>query len=212
LQEPLRAIRGFARLLKDHHAHQLDAQGREYLAFVLDGAQRMRTLIDHLLEYSRVRMQGQPLEETDSEQALQAALDNLRGLLHDRKARVTSSGLCPVMADASQLTQVFQNLIGNAVKFCQAEVPEVVVHAEPDGEQVVFSVRDNGIGIDPRDHERIFSIFQRLHTADAYPGTGLGLAICQQIVKRHQGRIWVESVPGEGSTFLFTLPRAASRA
>jgi light-regulated signal transduction histidine kinase (bacteriophytochrome) len=165
----------------------------------------MKLLIDNLLEYSRLRSLGAPLERIDSRKALQNAIDNLRTTINQRQAIVTSDGLGDVLADPSQLTQLFQNLIVNAIKFCNKQPPHVVVRAEYHDDEVVFSVSDNGIGIDSKDFARIFTIFQRLHARDAYTGTGIGLALCQQIVQRHGGRIWVDSDVGHGSTFYFTM-------
>jgi signal transduction histidine kinase len=205
LQEPLRAVSGFARLLNDQSGNQLSPQATEYLQFIIESANRMKLLIDHLLEYSRVRSLGAPPERIDSRQAFQHAVDNLRSAIQQSQAVVTSEGLGEVLADSSQLTQVFQNLIGNAIKFCDQKPPRVHVRADYGDEEVTIAVSDNGIGIDPRDSSRIFTIFRRLHADDKYAGTGIGLAICQQIVQRHGGRIWVESEPGKGSTFFFTL-------
>jgi signal transduction histidine kinase len=212
LREPLRAISGFARLLKDQSGPQLSPPALEYVQFVIDGADRMSLLIENLLEYARIRSQGAPLVRVDSRRALQHALDNLRNVISERQAVVTSEGLGEVLADPTQLTQLFQNLIGNAIKFCDKQPPQVQVRAEYGAQQVTFSVADNGIGIDAKDFARIFTIFQRLHSREAYTGTGIGLAICQQIVQRHGGRIWVESVLGQGSTFLFTLQRPPADA
>jgi light-regulated signal transduction histidine kinase (bacteriophytochrome) len=172
----------------------------------------MAMLIDSLLEYARIRSQGAPLARCDSRLALQHALDNLRSAIGRTQAVITSDGLGDVLADSTQLTQLFQNLIGNALKFCDKQPPQVRVTAETGPQLVTFSVSDNGIGISPRDFGRIFTIFQRLHAREAYAGTGIGLAICQQIVQRHGGRIWVESKLGEGSTFYFTLQRPAGAA
>jgi signal transduction histidine kinase len=212
LQEPLRAITGFARLLKDQCRQQLSPRGLDYVQLVIDGADRMSLLIDNLLEYSRIRSQGAPMVRVDSRQALQHALENLRSVVNERQAEITAEGLGEVLADPTQLTQLFQNLIGNAIKFCDKQPPRVHIRAEYGSHEVLFSVADNGIGIDSKDFARIFTIFQRLHTREAYTGTGIGLAICQQIVQRHGGRIWVESKLGEGSTFLFTLQRPSSDA
>jgi chemotaxis family two-component system sensor kinase Cph1 len=154
-----------------------------------------------------VESQGQPFEELDSRQILQQALDNLRRKIQNNDAQVTADGLGPVIADGTQLTQVFQNLIGNAVKFRGTDPPQIQVRAQYREGEVEFSVCDNGIGIDPRYHERVFTVFQRLHSQDQYPGTGIGLAICYRIVQRHGGRIWVESDGGPGCCFRFTLPQ-----
>jgi signal transduction histidine kinase len=210
LQEPLRAISGFAQLLSDQTNNQLSPQNHEYLQFIVESANRMKLLIDHLLEYSRVCSLGAPPEWVDSRQAFRHALNNLRTTIEQRQAVVTSEGLGNVLADLSQLTQLFQNVIGNAIKFCNQHPPRVHVLAEYAKDEVTFAISDNGIGIDPKDSGRIFTIFRRLHSSDAYAGTGIGLAICQQIVQRHGGRIWVESEPGQGSTFFFTLRLASN--
>ncbi len=207
LQEPLRAISGFTELLQDEYGPQLDARAREYMEFTTNGAHRMKLLIDNLLEYARVESQGRPFEHLDSQKILQQAVDNLSGKIKENDATVTADGLGPVIADGTQLTQVFQNLIGNAIKFRGSDPPEIRVGAEYREGEVQFSVCDNGIGIDPRHHERVFTVFQRLHSQDQYPGTGIGLAICYRIVQRHGGRIWVESDGGPGCCFRFTLPQ-----
>jgi light-regulated signal transduction histidine kinase (bacteriophytochrome) len=163
-------------------------------------------LIDDLLAYSRVATQTRPLELTDCEQLLAQALSNLEVAIKENDALITHDSLPTVMADSTQLVGVFQNLIGNAIKFRTNERPLVHISAEKTGDKWIFSVRDNGIGIAQEYNERIFTIFSRLHTQAEYPGTGIGLAICKKIVERHGGRIWVESQPGKGSTFLFSLP------
>jgi light-regulated signal transduction histidine kinase (bacteriophytochrome) len=168
----------------------------------------MSQLITDLLEYSRVDRKGKALQATDANVLLADALANLRASIAEAGAQVTRDTLPTVQADATQLGQLFQNLIGNAIKFRDPGRPcRVHVAVQKDGGKWVFSVRDNGIGIDPKQHARVFVIFQRLHTREEYPGTGIGLAICQRIVERHGGRIWVESQPDEGSTFFFTMPR-----
>jgi chemotaxis family two-component system sensor kinase Cph1 len=172
----------------------------------VDGAKRMQQLITDLLSFSRVESRAQPLVSTDSGAALRDAIRNLSEAIAENRALVTNDGLPMVRADRSQLVQIFQNLIGNAIKFHGPGSPRVQVSAERSGEEWVFCVRDNGVGIDAQHFERIFVIFQRLHGRGEYPGTGLGLAICKRIVERHGGRIWVESEPGKGSAFFFSLP------
>jgi light-regulated signal transduction histidine kinase (bacteriophytochrome) len=207
LQEPLRMVNGFLRLLAERCAAQLDDKAHEYIAYSLKGAERMSQLITDLLEYSRVDRKGRELQATDANALLTDALANLRASIAEAGAQVTRDALPTVQADATQLGQLFQNLIGNAIKFRDPErACRVHVAVQKDGARWVFSVRDNGIGIDSKQHARVFVIFQRLHTREEYPGTGIGLAICQRIVERHGGRIWVESQPGEGSTFFFTMP------
>jgi signal transduction histidine kinase len=206
LQEPLRMVSGFMQLLERHAGGKLDATADKYIHFAVDGAKRMQQLIDDLLAYSRVGTKGGQLAPTGSGEALQRAVANLRTAIEQRGAQVTQGELPVLRADATQLAQLFQNLVGNAIKFAGEKAPKVHVEARRDEDLWTFAVRDNGIGIDPEFSEKIFVIFQRLHTRDQYPGTGIGLAICKKIVERHGGRIWVESTPGEGSTFYFTLP------
>jgi light-regulated signal transduction histidine kinase (bacteriophytochrome) len=209
LQEPLRMVNGFLKLLAERCAGQLDEKANQYIAYSVQGAQRMSQLITDLLEYSRVDRKGKELQATDARALLTDALANLRASIAEAGAQVTHDELPTVRADATQLGQLFQNLIGNAIKFRDPHRPcQVHVAVRKDGGQWVFAVRDNGIGIDPKQHARVFVIFQRLHTRDEYPGTGIGLAICKKIVERHGGRIWIESVLGEGSTFFFTLTLA----
>ncbi len=207
LQEPLRMVASFTRLLGDRYKGKLDSDADEFIHYAVDGATRMQELITDLLAYSRVATRGAELEPTPSEQVLEKALESLRAAIEESDATVTHDALPTVRTDASQLDRVFQNLIGNAIKFARDRRPEVHVSAESKDGEWLFSVRDNGIGIDPEYAERIFVIFQRLHKREEFPGTGLGLALCKRIVERHGGRIWVESQPGEGSTFCFTIPR-----
>jgi len=167
----------------------------------------MQALIKDLLAYSRVDLHSRSFERVDCEKAFDAAVANLKLAIEENKATVTRDALPQVKGDTVQLTQIFQNLIGNALKFHGPEPPRIHVSAQLKNEEWLFSVRDNGIGIDPRDFERIFVIFQRLHTRQEYPGTGMGLAICKRIIERHGGRMWVESQSGKGSVFFFTLPR-----
>jgi signal transduction histidine kinase len=213
LQEPLRMVASYVQLLARRYQGRLDADADEFIAYAVDGATRMQALINDLLAYSRVGTRGKPFEPTDCEAILDQALANLQVAIEENGAAVTHDLLPTVMADATQLTQLFQNLIGNAVKFrgeeslrihISAHWPSAIENRKSD--EWIFSVRDNGIGIDPEYHERIFLIFQRLHTREEYPGTGIGLAICRKIVERHGGRIWVESQPGKGSIFYFTIP------
>jgi PAS domain S-box-containing protein len=206
LQEPLRMVASYTQLLSKRYKGRLDADADEFIAFAVDGANRMQRLIQDLLTYSRVGTKGKVLLDTSSEEALQAALMNLRGAIDESGAQVTHDALPGVMADEMQLTQLFQNLVGNAIKYHRAGVPTVHVSAARSGEEKwLFSVKDNGLGIDPRHFERIFGMFQRLHGRDEFAGTGIGLAICKKIVERHGGAIWVESEPGNGSTFRFDL-------
>jgi PAS domain S-box-containing protein len=206
LQEPLRMVSGFLKLLEDRYAPQLDDKANEYIGYSVEGATRMSQLITDLLAYSRVGSKGKELRPTDADKALAGAMANLRGSIQEAGATVTHEELPTVKADSTQVMQLFQNLIGNAIKFRSPDRPcQVHISAKQSEGQWVFAVRDNGIGIPPEQSERVFVIFQRLHGREKYPGTGIGLAICKKIVERHGGRIWVGSSPGEGSTFCFTI-------
>ena len=207
LQEPLRMVTSYVQLLARRYKGKLDSNADDFIGFTLDGATRMHTLINGLLAYSRVGTQSKPFEPANCETILQQSLDNLKMTVEETGAVVTHDPLPTVMADSLQLGQLFQNLMGNAIKFHGEEPPRVHVSVRSDGNQWIFSVRDNGIGIAPEFTERIFLIFQRLHGKEKYPGTGIGLAVCKKIVECHGGRIWVESEVGKGATFYFTLPR-----
>jgi len=206
LEAPLRVISGFVKLLAKRYKGKLDDKAEEFIAHTIDGVQTMEMLIRDLLEYSKVQLKGMVLKPTDCNLLVEESLKNLHTAIAESGAMVTYGSLPTVMADASQLSRVFQNLIGNALKFRGEDVPKVHISAEKKENEWFFSVRDNGMGINPNQAERIFLIFQRLHTEEEYSGTGLGLSICKRIVERHGGRIWVESEPGKGSTFFFTLP------
>ena len=208
LQEPLRMVASYLQLLDRRYRGQLNSEADEFLGFAVDGARRMQALINDLLLYSRAGGQG-PFVPTDCGAMLGAVLANLRSTIEDAGARVSVEPLPVVEGDPTQLAQVFQNLIANAIKFRGDRRPEIAVTAERDGRQWTFSVRDTGIGIEPRHAERIFMVFKRLHPQSEYPGTGIGLAICRRVVERHGGRIWVEAAEGGGSIFRFTLPAAA---
>jgi PAS domain S-box-containing protein len=206
LQEPLRMVASYTALLARRYKGKLDSDADDFIAFAVDGASRMQLLIRDLLAYSRVGSKGKELADTSSENALQQAIHNLRGAIEGSGAFVTHDALPSVMADEMQLTQVFQNLVGNAIKYRRAGVPRVHITAVPgDANKWMFSVRDNGLGIEPQFFERIFGVFQRLHKREEFDGTGIGLAICKKIVERHGGAISVESTLGEGSTFHFPL-------
>ncbi len=209
LQEPLRMVASYLQLLEWRYAGALDDDARTYIGFAVDGAKRMSTLIRDILQYSRIETHGEPLANTDSGQAIRNALANLQSLATEVEAVVTFDDLPSVRADAPQLAQLFQNLVGNALKYHAPDRnPEIHIRAERSKGTVTFQVRDNGIGIERQYFERIFKAFKRLHGKEEFDGTGIGLAICKKIVERHGGRIWVESEPGKGSTFYFTLPAA----
>jgi PAS domain S-box-containing protein len=207
LQEPLRGIAGLAQLLQQRYQGQLDNQADEFINLIVDGTQRMQTLINDLLAYSRIGRRGETIHPTKAEAALKATMENLNVAIREYGATITNESLPTVKADATQLIQLFQNLIGNAIKFRADRPPQIHIGVTDAGNFWQFSVRDNGIGIEPQYFERIFQVFQRLHTRREYKGTGIGLAICKKIIERHGGRIWVESEIGHGTTFYFTLPK-----
>jgi PAS domain S-box-containing protein len=206
LQEPLRAVSSFATWLSRNYEGQLDELAQDRISRIVSGAGRMQQLISDLLSYSRVGRQGRSFAPTDCQKVLGDVLANLRVALEESGATVTADQLPTVTADEMELTQLLQNLIGNAIKFRGDRPAQIHLAARGQDRDWLFSVRDNGIGIDPKYAERIFQIFQRLHGRGKYPGTGIGLAICKKIVERHGGRIWVEPAPDQGSTFWFTLP------
>jgi PAS domain S-box-containing protein len=206
LQEPLRMVASYTQLLSRRYKGKLDSEADEFIAFAVDGASRMQRLIQDLLAYSRVGTKGLDLLDASSEEALQQALINLRGAIEESGALVTHDPLPAVLADKMQLIQLFQNLLGNAIKYQRPGIPRVQISAARNGnKQWTFSVKDNGLGIDPLYFDRIFGMFQRLHKREEFAGTGIGLAICKKIVERHGGSISVESQPGQGSTFRFAL-------
>ena len=207
LQEPLRMVSSFSQLLVRQYGEDLDSTALEYLAYLVDGAARMQALIRDLLAFSRVSTHRNSPGAVDCDAIMERVLQDLKVSLEESGATVIHQGLPTVHADPSQLMQLFQNLVGNAIKFRGDAPPVVRITASEDGQMWRFSVQDNGIGLKARFQERIFVIFQRLHGIGQYPGTGIGLALCKKIVQRHGGRIWVESEPGQGSTFHFTLPR-----
>jgi signal transduction histidine kinase len=206
LQEPLRAVNSYAQLFARKYQGHLDAKADKYLNYIMEGATRMQQLINDLLEFSRVGTRGKELSLTDCEVVLPQVLANLKVAIAQSNAVVTHDPLPTVLGDGTQLIQLLQNLIGNAIKFRREEPPQVHVKAVQSPKEWVFEVRDNGIGMESEYFERIFTIFQRLHSKSEYPGTGIGLAVCKKIVERHGGRIWVESQLGEGTTFYFTIP------
>jgi len=212
LQEPLRMVASYVQLLSRRYKGKLDKDADEFIAFAVDGAERMQRLIRDLLTYSRVTRMGRSLESVDLTQAMRSALANLKVAVEEAGAAVTCDLLPVVKGDATAVTALFQNLLGNAVKFRNERPPKIHVGARRQGDEWLFTVRDNGIGFDPQYAERIFVIFQRLNTRERFEGSGIGLAICKKIVERLGGRIWAETSPGEGSTFFFTLPAAAGEA
>jgi len=206
LQEPLRMVASYTQLLARRYQGKLGAEADEFIGFAVDGATRMQQLIQDLLSYSRLTTRAKKHSFTSAEAACRSALENLRESVKSSNALVSVEPLPTVLGDATQLTQLFQNLVGNAIKYRNERRPEIRVAAKPNGNEWTFSVQDNGIGIEPQYSERIFQMFQRLHTRGEYSGTGIGLAICKKIVENHGGKIWVESQPGHGTTFLFTIP------
>ncbi len=206
LQEPLRMVSSYLYLLQDRCAGQLSVDAEQFVALAVDGAGRMQQLIRDLLAYARLGQQALVLKSIAGDTVLDAALETLRFALKDSGAKVTRDRLPTVCVDPVQMELLWRNLIGNAIKFRGKKRPQIDIHVDFRGDAWLFSVRDNGIGMDPKDTERIFNLFQRLHPRDVYSGTGIGLALCKRIVERHGGRIWVESQPGAGATFTFTLP------
>ena len=210
LQEPLRAVAGMVQLLQKRYQGQIDERADEYISHAVEASRRMQRLINDLLAFSRLDRRVQPFEPVDAGDCLQLALKNLQLTIRESRASITYDSLPTVTADRLQLTQLFQNLINNAIKFRGQQQPQIHISAVNMATAWQFAVRDNGIGIEPQYFERIFQVFQRLHTRQDYPGTGIGLALCKKIVERHGGVIWVESELGQGSTFYFTLPLGES--
>ncbi|MEP6517466.1 PAS domain-containing sensor histidine kinase [Microcoleus vaginatus] len=206
LQEPLRAVTSYTQLLAQRYQGNLDDRADKYINYIVDGATRMQQLINDLLAYSRLGTRGQEFEPADCNAAVQQSLCNLQIAIAETKAVITCDAMPTVMADEFQLVQLFQNLLANSIKFCRQDIPLIHIAARRQESEWVFSVRDNGIGIDPQYADRIFIIFARLHSRRQYSGTGIGLAMCKRIVERHGGRIWVESQEGKGATFYFTIP------
>jgi len=206
LQEPLRVVAGFIKLLAKRYKDKLDTKADEFINLTLEGINRMDTLIKDLLAYSQIGTKGKTFKPTDCAKVLENALANLKTAIEENNANITYDNLPVVMADATKLVSLFQNLIANAIKFKSNQKPHIHISSKKNNSEWLFSIKDNGIGIDPKDAERIFIIFQRLHSKSEYPGTGIGLAICKRIVEQHGGKIWVESEKGKGSTFYFTIP------
>ena len=199
-------ISSYLQLLQRRYQGNIDEKADKYIYYAVDWAARMQVLINDLLEFSRVTTKVEKPEPTDSELVLDQVLSNLDLYIKENKATVSYGSLHKVVADSTQLSQVFQNLIINGIKFHSEKAPIINICAEKKAKEWAFSVQDNGIGIDPQYSERIFEVFKRLHNKEEYPGTGIGLAVCKKIVERHGGRIWVESELGKGSTFYFTIP------
>jgi signal transduction histidine kinase len=212
LQEPLRMVSSYVQLLARRYEGKLDQDADEFIGFAVDGASRMQRLINDLLMYSRVGTKGKPFERTDCNRVLSEALLNLSAATEESGAVITNDNLPTVVADKTQMVQLIQNLVANAIKFRNKDHPCIHVSSEQENGTWVFSVSDNGLGIDPEYYDRIFAIFQRLHGKTEYPGTGIGLAVCKRIVERHGGRIWVDSESGKGSRFYFTMPVSESRS
>lgn len=205
LQEPLRMVASFTQLLSMQYGEKLDDRAQEYIKFAVDGAKRMYELLNALLDYSRINTRTQDFSWVDMNESLQSALNNLNVLIREKQAVIKSENLPKVFADGIQMVRLFQNLVSNGIKFTENK-PYIYITSKTERKRVIFMVRDTGIGIEPQYFEKIFQIFQRLVTRDKYDGTGIGLPICKNIVERHDGKIWVESEPGKGSTFFFSIP------
>ena len=207
LTAPLRTITGFCQRLQVNYYTRFDEKAQECVTFIVEGVRRMRTLIDNLRTYSRVTTKKKPIEPVGCQAIVDAAVKNLEIEIIESRAEIAVEDMPAVIADKTQLIQLFQNLIGNAIKYRDQREPRIRVVAERGECEWVVSICDNGIGFDPADADRIFEILHRLHADETqYTGTGIGLAVCKRIVERHQGRIWAKSIPGEGSSFIFTLP------
>jgi light-regulated signal transduction histidine kinase (bacteriophytochrome) len=212
LQSPLRSISGFVQLLQMEYEEKLDEQARDWIRRTVQSIAQMQTLIRDLLSYSRVDARSRPFTQIRFLDVVNDALTLLESSIHDAGGQVTWDHLPDIMGDRSQLVQLIQNLIGNGLAYHGDEPPHIHISAERSGEEWIFSVRDNGIGIEPQYFERIFEIFKRLHDQKDYPGTGIGLAVCRRVVNRHGGKIWVKSESGHGSTFHFTIPEGTEQA
>ncbi len=204
LQEPLRMVSSFTQLLAQRYKDKLDQDAQEFIQYAVDGAVRMQILINDLLEYSRIESRGKKFLKIDMHNVLGQVVNNLSIRIQEQNAMITNDDLPEVFADEGQMMQLLQNLIINSLKFCK-DPPRIHVSAKEEKDQYIFSVKDNGIGIESQYYNKIFQIFQRLHPRDEYGGTGIGLAICKRIIERHGGKIWVESVSGNGSVFYFTI-------
>jgi len=207
LQEPLRMVSSFTQLLERRYKDRLDADADDYIGFIVDGSHRMKNLIDDLLAFSRLKTEAKPFELVKLGASVNEVLSNLKPSIEEFDAEITRDALPSVIGDPSQIKQLFQNLISNAIKFHGDEIPKIHISIGELVSQWQIGISDNGIGIDPKHQKKVFKIFNRLHTREEYDGTGIGLAICKRIVERHGGRIWVESEPGDGSTFYFTISK-----
>jgi light-regulated signal transduction histidine kinase (bacteriophytochrome) len=211
LQSPLRSISGFVQLLRSEYEGKLDEQAQDWIRRTVQSIGQMQTLIRDLLSYARVDARSRPFTQIPFHDIVTDALTLLESSIHDSGGQVTCGPLPEIMGDRSQLVQLIQNLIGNGLTYHGDEPPHIHISAERSGKEWIFSVRDNGIGIDPKYYEQIFEIFKRLHDQKDYPGTGIGLAVCRRVVSRHGGKIWVESEPGHGTTFHFTIPEGTEQ-
>jgi light-regulated signal transduction histidine kinase (bacteriophytochrome) len=205
LQEPLRMVSSYTQLLGKRYKDKLDQDANDFINFAVDGANRMQRLINDLLEYSRVTSRGKPLEKLDLSSVLGRVIATMQFKIQDTNAMVSNEDLPFVVGDEIQISRVFQNLIDNALKFRGEEPPRIHISSKFESGKVIISVSDNGIGINEKFNDRVFTIFQRLHNREDYPGTGIGLAVCKRIIERHGGKIWLESEEGKGTTFYFTL-------
>jgi two-component system, chemotaxis family, sensor kinase Cph1 len=206
LQEPLRMVTLYSQLLESRYKDSLDSDANDFIEYVVDNAKRMKQLIDDLLDYSRVSSQAKEFENVDLKKVLDIVLSNLSLSIAENNVKITQNALPTVFAEQNQMLQVFQNLILNSIKFKGISSPEIHISAQKGENEWIFSIKDNGIGIEPKHQDQIFEVFKRLHTRDEYPGTGIGLSIVKKIILHHGGRIWLESEPGKGSTFYFTIP------
>ena len=208
LQEPLRTVSNFIQLLQKRYQDKLDKDANEFINYAVNGVNRMRDLINDLLLLSRIKTRGKPFEEVDMNVVLNNVMSDLRNSIKEKNATITNDPLPEIIADRTQMRTILQNLISNALKFHGETPPRVHISGETKEKEWIFSVKDNGIGIDPQYFDRIFEIFQRLHTREEYDGTGIGLALCKKIIQRHKGKIWVESEENKGSTFYFSIPKS----
>lgn len=207
LREPLRMVTSYAQLIARRYREKLDDEAEVFIKYLVDGTNRMQMLIDGLLLYSRTTSKKNTLKKTDLNVVLQEVLDDLKISIEEKHAEIKQGALPEIFADPIQIRQLFQNLISNAIKYNKSQTPIVEISSQESLTEWCFSVRDNGIGIEQDQFDRIFKIFQRLHRQEEYPGTGIGLAVCKKIIERHEGRIWIESYPGKGSVFYFTIPK-----